>query len=90
MVHCENGTIIDYLQKKLVKAGITGPEGHYLSRNKEVEAEATNRMIVFANELCVPLYIVHLMGTEAAEMLVRARSKGFPIFGETLAATLGI
>jgi hypothetical protein len=44
-----------------------------MSRSKEVEAEATHRAIVFANELTTPLYVVHLMGTEAAEEVIRAR-----------------
>ncbi|EGR32979.1 hypothetical protein IMG5_064870 [Ichthyophthirius multifiliis] len=90
MVHAENGHLVDHLQNKILNAGVTGPEGHYLSRSKEVEAEATHRAIVFANELSTPLYVVHLMGTEAAEEVIRARQKGFPIFGETLASTLGI
>lgn len=90
MVHAENGYLVDHLQKKILSAGVTGPEGHYLSRSKEVEAEATHRAIVFANEIGTPLYVVHLMGTEAAEEVIRARQKGFQVFGETLASTLGI
>lgn len=77
MVHAENGFLIDHLQKKILSAGVTGPEGHYLSRSKDVEAEATHRAIVFANEINTPLYVVHLMGTEAAEEVIRARQKGF-------------
>ncbi|KAL4441392.1 hypothetical protein ABPG74_013687 [Tetrahymena malaccensis] len=90
MVHAENGYLIDHLQKKILAAGVTGPEGHYLSRSKDVEAEATHRAIVFANEIGTPLYVVHLMGTEAAEEVIRARQKGCQVFGETLASTLGI
>jgi len=77
MVHAENGHLIEHLQKKVLSCGVTGPEGHMLSRSKEVEAEATHRAITFANEIGTPLYVVHLMGTEAAEEVIRARQKGY-------------
>src|SRR4051794_39810393 len=59
-VHAENGELVFQMQKKLVEAGITGPEGHPLSRPPAVEAEAAERAIRIAEVLGVPLYIVHV------------------------------
>lgn len=90
MVHAENGELIQYNQERLLKQGVTGPEGHPLSRNGELEAEATHRVITYANTVNVPLYVVHVMKKEAADEIVRAKRKGFVVYAEALAAGLGV
>ncbi|MGO4124014.1 dihydropyrimidinase [Inquilinus sp. YAF38] len=84
MVHAENGDIVWLLQKALLEAGITGPEGHALSRPPEVEGEAANRAIMIAGAAGVPLYIVHTSCREAHEAIARARANGQRVYGEPL------
>ena len=87
-VHAENGELVFHLQQELIKAGITGPEGHPLSRPPAVEGEAANRAIRLAQVLGVPLYIVHNSCRESVEAIARARSEGQRVFGEVLAGHL--
>ena len=87
-VHAENGEMVAQLQKKIFDMGITGPEGHQLSRPPEVEAEAANRAISIANVYGVPLYIVHVSTKQSLEAITRARNSGQKVFGEVLAGHL--
>ncbi|MGE4073198.1 MAG: dihydropyrimidinase [Lysobacterales bacterium] len=87
-VHAENGELVFRLQKQLVEQGITGPEGHPLSRPPAVEGEAANRAIRIAEVLGTSLYVVHVSAEDALEAIARARGEGQRVFGEVLAGHL--
>jgi dihydropyrimidinase len=87
-VHAENGELVYLLQQEVAKMGITGPEGHPLSRPPMVEGEAANRAIAIADVLGVPIYVVHVSCIESAEAIARARARGQRVFGEVLAGHL--
>lgn len=87
-VHAENGELVYHLQKKILEQGITGPEGHPLSRPPEVEGEATNRAIRIAQALGAPIYIVHVSAKDSLDAISYARNNGQRVFGECLAGHL--
>jgi len=89
-VHAENGELVFLLQQQVLDRGITGPEGHPLSRPPVVEGEAANRAIAIAEVLNVPIYIVHVSCIESAEAIARARARGQRVYGEVLAGHLTI
>jgi len=87
-VHAENGELVFHLQDQITKMGITGPEGHPLSRPPEVEGEAASRAIRIAQVLDVPLYIVHNSAKDSLDAITRARNEGQRVYGEVLAGHL--
>jgi dihydropyrimidinase len=76
-VHPENDGVINLLRERFVREGKTAPSYHPLSRPAECEAEAVNRMILFAKMAGdAPLYIVHLSSALGLEYITAARRRG--------------
>lgn len=84
LVHAENGDVVARLQEATMAKGITGPEGHAISRPPEVEGEATNRAIMIADMAGSPLYVVHTSCRASHEAIARARAGGSRVYGEPL------
>ncbi|MCO4744678.1 MAG: dihydropyrimidinase [Proteobacteria bacterium] len=87
-VHAENGELVYRLQQEMFDKGLTGPEGHPLSRPPEVEGEAANRAIRIAEVLGTPVYLVHTSCIDALEAVERAKLEGQRVFAEVLAQHL--
>ncbi|MDR1306156.1 MAG: dihydropyrimidinase, partial [Treponema sp.] len=76
-VHPENDGVIGLLRDRFTAAGQCSPHYHPRSRPAECEAEAVNRMILFARMAGdAPLYIVHLSNALALEFIKAGRERG--------------
>lgn len=73
----------------MLARGITGAEGHDLSRPAEVEAEAVNRSCVIANQAESAVYITKITSKLAADQVAAAKRRGLKVFGETLVSSIG-
>ncbi|KAL5580333.1 hypothetical protein UlMin_012775 [Ulmus minor] len=88
MVHAENGDAVYEGQRRMIELGITGPEGHALSRPPVLEGEATARAIRLASFVNTPLYVVHVMSIDALEEIAKARKSGQKVIGEPVVSGL--
>ncbi len=82
-VHCENGTLVNRLQREQLEKGVIGPAGHPASRPPVVEAEAIRRLCAVAKLADSPVHIVHLSSAEGLEEVRRARAAGQKVWAET-------
>ena len=82
-LHCENGDVIDHLEKRFRDEGRVAPSDFPDVAPPWVEEEAINRAISLAKMTGSPLYIVHLSTQLGLERIKRAQAEGLPIWTET-------
>ena len=82
-LHAENAGIIDYLIAKYKREGKMTPWYHYQSRPEYAAAQADIAAIHLAENLNVPIYIVHMDNKEGLLAAADAKRKGYPVFVET-------
>jgi dihydropyrimidinase len=82
--HCENETLIDELQQRLLAKGKTGPEWHEPSRPVRVEAEGVAHLMAFAELTGAHVYVVHTSNRAAVEAALAAKQRGVHAWVETV------
>jgi dihydropyrimidinase len=83
LMHCENGLVIDILEREAIAAGKVDPLYNAVTRPPVTESEATARAIALAELAEVSVYIVHLSAAPALDAVAAARDRGLPVFAET-------
>lgn len=83
-VHAENGDLCDFLEDRFIKEDKTDPQYYAPSRPGITEAEATYRILSFANVLDCPVYVVHVSTKETIDVIEKFRKlNSAPIYAET-------
>lgn len=82
-VHCENGDLVDSLQRRVFDAGVTGPEGHPMSRPAICEAEAISRLMYLAELSGARVNVVHLSTALGLEAVEAAKARGVDVCVES-------
>ena len=81
--HCENGDVVNFLQRQELARRNLGPAAHPVSRPPEAEAEAVSRYCCIASLAGCPVTVVHLSSAAGLEEARRARARGQTVWVET-------
>jgi dihydropyrimidinase len=89
-VHCENSEMLDLAERDMVAAGRLDPRFYAESRPALAEAEATRRVIDYAELVDAEVYIVHMSCESAVDAVRAAHTRGVRVWGETRPIYLGL
>jgi len=81
--HAEMGDQIDVATANLIKESKMSIESHHLSHPVEAEVAAIKQLIVLAEKLKMPVYVVHLSSKEGLSEIQNAQRRGVKIVAET-------
>jgi dihydropyrimidinase len=84
VLHAEDDAIARWLTAKHLREGKT--HGAYIANTRPalVEEAAIRRCLLLAEYTASPLYILHMAAARGVDALAEARSRGLPVYGETL------
>ena len=83
-IHSEDDDIVMYMYEKLAREGRVGFENLAEVHNTLSEDISFRRVIRLAELVGAPLYMVHVSAASGVQAIAEARSRGVPIYGETL------
>ncbi|MFN8524223.1 MAG: amidohydrolase family protein [Chloroflexota bacterium] len=83
-IHAEDDDIVMYMYEKLTREGRTGFEHLAEVHNTLSEDLSFRRVIRLAELVGAALYMVHVSAASGVQAVREARSRGVPIYGETL------
>lgn len=81
--HAENNQIVEHRTQQLIEAGRTDARAFVESRPAICEAEAIQRMALFAKYTGAKIHIYHLSSKDGRDMIVEHRDQGVDITTET-------
>ena len=82
-VHCENAGVIDALIAEKKAKGENGVHCHPETRPDIMEAEAVGRLLRIAEQVDIPVVIVHLTNAATLAEVTAARRRGQKVYVET-------
>lgn len=82
--HEENDQILSYYAERFREEGRNRPLDHARSRPVVAEAEAVQRMTLFAEDTGCPVHMFHLSSGTGAEIVARRKRRGVDVTAETM------
>ena len=84
VIHAEDDAIANWNTKRYLREGKT--HGAYIAETRDslVEEAAISRVMLLCERAGSPLYILHMAAARGVDALAEARSRGLPVYGETL------